>query len=97
MILAGGSGFLGQELARYFAARGRFQLDPEGRAAKHTHFVPATGAGLAAPGELEVAQVLIDAEGANDWEAVFAVSLAESRAEHRAVVRLVTVRPVGGV
>jgi hypothetical protein len=36
--------------------------------------------------------MLVDSEGRNDWEAVFAVSLAESRAENRAVVRLVEVR-----
>jgi hypothetical protein len=79
----------------YFEARGRFRLDPEGRAAKHTHFEKTLGEGLAAPGELEASQVLIDAEGANDWEAVFVISLTESRAEDRAVVRLAAVRPIG--
>ena len=79
----------------YFEARGRFRLDPEGRAAKHTHFATAPGEGLAAAGELEVAQVLVDADGQNDWEAIFVASLADSRAENRAVVRLVAVRPVG--
>lgn len=78
----------------YFEARGPFRLDPEGRAAKHTHFATAAGEGVAAPGELEVAQMLVDLEGANDWEALFVVSLAESRAEDRAVVRLAAVRPV---
>jgi hypothetical protein len=80
----------------YFEKRDRFRLDPEGRAAKHTHFAEKPGDGLAAADELEVAQVLVDAEGANDWEAVFAVSLTQSRAEDRAVVRLVAVRPIGG-
>ena len=80
---------------KYFEARGRFRLDPKGRAAKHTHFAKATGEGLAAPGELEVAQVLVDTEEANDWEAVFVVSLPESRAEDRAVVRLAAVRAIG--
>jgi hypothetical protein len=79
----------------YFEARGRFRLDPEGRAAKHTHFGNAHGEGLAGPGELEVAQVLIDVDGANDWEAIFVVSLVASRAEDRAVVRLAAVRPIG--
>ncbi|MSU23753.1 MAG: DUF3516 domain-containing protein [Opitutus sp.] len=79
----------------YLAERGRFRLDPEGRAAKHTHFALAAGEGLAAPNELEVAQVLVDPEEVNDWEAVFVVSLTESRAEDRAVVRLVAVRAVG--
>ena len=31
--------------------------------------------------------MLVDTEDANDWEAVFVVSLTESRAEDRAVVR----------
>jgi len=75
----------------YFAARGRFRLDPEGRAAKHTHWAED-----ASPGEWEVAQVLIDAEEGNDWEAVFGVSLAESRASDRAVIRLDRVGPIGG-
>ena len=47
-------------------------------------------------GEVEVAQVLVDAEGHNDWEAVFGVEMAASRAKDRAVVRLVAVRPIGG-
>ncbi len=79
----------------YFAERDRFLLDPEGRAAKHTHFAEKTGEGLAGPDEIEVAQVLIDTEDANDWEAIFVVSLTASRAEDRAVVRLVEVRPIG--
>ena len=74
----------------YFQERGRFRLDPEGRAAKHTHWGEASGGA-----ELEVGQVLVDAEGINDWEAVFTVALTESRAENRAVVRLVAVRAVG--
>jgi len=74
----------------YFDARGRCRLDPEGRAAKHTHWVE-TEAGA---GEWTVAQMLVDAEGRNDWEAVFSVLLAASRAENRAVVRLVAVRPL---
>ncbi|MBX3751560.1 MAG: DUF3516 domain-containing protein, partial [Opitutaceae bacterium] len=77
-----------RKFAACFDARGRCRLDPEGRAAKHTHWVE-TEAGA---GEWTVAQVLVDREGLNDWEAVFTVPLAESRAENRAVVRLVEVR-----
>jgi hypothetical protein len=76
--------------AAYFDTRGRFRLDPEGRAAKHTHW-PDSEAGE----EWEVAQMLVDQMGENDWEAVFAVSLSASRAENRAVVRFVAVRPLG--
>ena len=84
--------------ALYGEARGRFRLDPEGRSAKHTHFGAVVTDGVvatAAVGELEVVQVLVDAEGANDWEAVFGVAMAASRAENRAVVRLVAVRAIG--
>ncbi len=81
-------GYRGFEV--FFEARGRFRLDPEGRAAKHTHRTEDAKAG-----EWTVAQMLVDYEGLNDWEAVFTVSLAESRAENRAVVRFVAVRLVG--
>ena len=84
-----------QKFESFFEARGRFRLDPEGRAAKHTHFLEERGEKQKARGEIEVAQMLVDVEGLNDWEAVFAVLLTESRAENRAVVRLVVVRPVG--
>ncbi len=69
--------------APYFEARTRFRLDPEGRAAKHTHWLHESG-----EPEWEIAQVLIDPAGLDDWEARFFVPLAESRAQQRAVVRL---------
>lgn len=74
----------------YVEARGRFRLDPEGRSAKHTHWDETPQAGI-----WRVAQVLIDSEGGNDWEARFAVSLAQSRAENRAVVTFEAVVPIG--
>jgi superfamily II RNA helicase len=76
--------------APYFEARGRFRLDPEGRAAKHTHWTEEPGAS-----QWEVAQVLIDAEEDNDWEARFTVSLAESRVAGRAVIRFEGVGEIG--
>ncbi len=84
--------------AAYLEARGRFRLDPEGRAAKHTHFGEVRTRTVEEGGgtEWEVAQMLVDEEGNNDWEAVLVVSMTESRAQNRAVVRLVTVRAVGG-
>jgi hypothetical protein len=77
-----------KEFAAYFDARGRFRLDPDGRAAKHT-YITEEGSGW------QVAQVLADMEEQNDWEARFTVSLDESRAENRPVVRFGSVRPVG--
>jgi hypothetical protein len=76
----------------YFEMRGRFRLDPAGRNAANTHWSEDRDAG-----EWTVAQVLVDGEQANDWEVVFTVSLARSRAENRAVVAFVSVHAVGGV
>jgi hypothetical protein len=74
----------------YIEARGRFRIDPEGRSTKHTHWTENRNTG-----EWAVAQVLIDLEGRNDWEARFTVLLAPSRAENRAVVRFDETQPVG--
>jgi superfamily II RNA helicase len=84
-----------REFTAYFEACGRFRLDPEGRAAKHTHFTEQ-GAGSGGQGVVwPIAQVLIDPEEQNDWEARFTVLLAESRVENRAVLRFEAVRPIG--
>ena len=82
--------------AAYFDARTRFRLDPEGRSAKHTHWSEDNAAPTADGGkQWLVAQVLIDAEEQNDWEATFTISLAESRAQNRAVVSFSGVGPIG--
>ncbi|PTX94565.1 DEAD/DEAH box helicase [Opitutus sp. ER46] len=81
---------LEQGFKTYFEARGRFRLDPEGRAGKHTHWETD-----AAAGTWRVAQVLIDAEAQNDWEVRFTVSLARSRDENRAVVTFDGLAPIG--
>lgn len=70
--------------ARYFEARGRFRLDPEGRAAKHTHITEEFPAG-----RWRVAQVLVDLEEANDWEVTLEVDLVESRRRNAPVLRWV--------
>jgi hypothetical protein len=77
----------------YFDAHGRFRLDPEGRSTKNTHWLDGSNASHAR--EWSIAQVLVDTEEQNDWEARFIVSLAQSRAENRAVVRFDGVAPVG--
>ncbi|MBI2510445.1 MAG: DUF3516 domain-containing protein [Opitutae bacterium] len=72
----------------YFDARGRFRLDPEGRSALNTH--------LAEDGDVwRIAQVLVDPDGLNDWEACFTVSLAASRAVAAPVLRFESVGPIG--
>ena len=73
----------------YFEARGRFRLDPEGRSAKHTHADESDAA------VWPLAQMLVDPEDQNDWEATFTLSLPESRAENRPVIRFTGVRAVG--
>ncbi|HEY0863664.1 MAG TPA: DUF3516 domain-containing protein [Lacunisphaera sp.] len=85
-----------KEFTAYFEARGRFRLDPEGRAAKHTH-ISEDGGQTTEDGEKtwQIAQVLADTEEQNDWEARFEVSLTESRKENRPVFRFLATRPVG--
>jgi superfamily II RNA helicase len=72
----------------YFDARGRYRLDSEGRSALNTHLTEE-------PGAWQIAQVLVDPEGLNDWEARFTVSLVESRAAAAPVVRFLTLAPIG--
>jgi superfamily II RNA helicase len=76
--------------AAYWDARGRFRLDPEGRSTKHTHWSEDRDTAT-----WSVAQVLIDAAEQNDRETRFTVSLAESRAQNRAVIAFAGLAPVG--
>jgi len=84
-----------KEFQPYFDARGRFRLDPEGRALKHTHFIETSAARAEAGENLAVAQILADPEASNDWEARFEVLLDCSRRENRVVLQFLTVQPVG--
>jgi len=78
------------EFENYFASRGRFRLDPEGRSAKHSHFEDDKDTA-----ELMLAQILVDPDDTNDWEARFVVSMTASRAAQRPIVKFETVAPVG--
>ncbi len=74
----------------YFDTRGRLRLDPDGRSTKHTHWLeeePGRSFGLA--------QVLVDPEEANDWEARFTIDLAASRRTGRVVLKLDSVGAIG--
>ncbi len=84
-----------KEFKTHFDARGRFRLDPEGRSVKHTHFAEDGGQVTEDGKAWAIAQILVDLEEQNDWEARFVVSLAESRAQNRVVLQFVEVRPVG--
>jgi superfamily II RNA helicase len=76
----------------YFDARERFRLDPEGRSTKHTHWDADTNVNA----EWQVAQVLVDRDGLNDWEARFTVSLNDSRARNAVALSFAGIFPVGG-
>jgi hypothetical protein len=73
----------------YFEARGRFRLDPEGRAAKHLH-VDET------PEIWDLAQVLVDPDEENDWEVRLRLAPSACRAQARVVLEFDGVSPVGG-
>jgi len=77
----------------YAALRGRFRLDPAGRAAANTHWIESE----AQANHWRVAQVLIDAEEANDWEASFTVELEATRLTGRAALRFDGVGEVGAI
>jgi hypothetical protein len=79
----------------YFDARTRFRLDPEGRAAKHTHFESLDDTPLNARSVWPVAQVLTDPESLNDWEATFTIDLTASRTENRPVLAFDSVHEIG--
>lgn len=82
---------LEKAFAAHAEARDRFRLDPAGRAAEHTHFDEAEFGAA----EWRVAQVLVDPEEVNDWEARFVLDLAATRASGRVELRLETVAEVG--
>lgn len=74
-------------------ARGRFRLDPAGRATANTHWVETEpGAAL-----WRVAQVLCDTADANDWEARFTVDIEATRLTGRVALRLDGVSEVGAM
>lgn len=76
---------------RYFETRGLFRLDPEGRAAKHTHIDDSDRTAW------QVGQVLVDREENNDWELSFVVDLAASRTSNAVSLRLEGIGPVGAI
>ncbi len=85
-----------REFTAYFEARGRFRLDPEGRNARHTHISGDDNPAAAGSGKTwSIAQMLVDPDEQNDWEARFTVLLDNSRAENRPVLQFESVRPVG--
>ena len=71
----------------YFKHRGRFRLDPEGRAKIHTYFTKDGDA-------WQIDHVLVDTEGLNDWMLRVTLSLAECRTSNAVVLRWDSLGPV---
>jgi hypothetical protein len=82
-----------REFTAYFEQRHRFRLDPEGRSVKHTYFAEETTSSPV----WQVAQILVDPEALNDWEARFEISLSESRAHNQPSLKFLEVKPVGSI
>ena len=80
---------LGEAIDGYYEDHERIRLDPEARNGRHTH-VEISQDGRS----WRVCQVLIDPDGANDWQAEFRVDLAAARESGRPSLELVRVGPV---
>jgi superfamily II RNA helicase len=68
----------------YHETRGGFRFDPEARNLRHTHFVASDDSS-----RWRIQQMLVDAEGANDWVAEFDIDLNRSRQQREPVIQLV--------
>jgi superfamily II RNA helicase len=75
--------------ADYTATHAGPRLDPEGRNRRHTYVEPRADA----PRLLRVQQMLVDAEGDNDWALEVEADLEASRATGRPVLRWVGLGP----
>ena len=81
---------ISSRMTEYFLNHARLMLDPEARNSRHTYVSP-TGddANL-----WRAQQVLVDDEGANDWQATFQVSLAKAREDGRVTLELLGVESI---
>jgi hypothetical protein len=68
----------------YYAEHERITLDPEARNHKHTYITQDDESGV-----WTVAQVLVDPEGLNDWQATFIVNKALAKEEGKPTLQLV--------
>jgi hypothetical protein len=75
---------LSQKMQAYYQEHQRLTLDPEARNHRHTHITMDDTAGL-----WHIAQVLVDPDGLNDWQAIFTVDKALAREEGKPVLRLI--------
>jgi hypothetical protein len=77
-------------MTAYHQEHSRLTLDPEGRSHKHTYVTVDE-----ARGQWQVAQVLVDPEGLNDWQASFLIDKATAREQGRPVLQLLSVAAIG--
>jgi hypothetical protein len=75
-------------LDAYFAGHQRIRLDPEARAAKHTHIAGDS------PRRWACEQIVVDPEEWNDWSLKFAIDLDRCDAAGAVVLVLVDFAPV---
>jgi len=73
---------------RYYAERERIRLDPEARAAKHTHLDDEHVR------RWTIEQILVDPEENNDWSLHLVIDLDRSDAEDRPVLTLGGLEPI---
>jgi superfamily II RNA helicase len=80
---------LASALEPYYAEHTRITLDPEARNHKHTYITQDDESGV-----WTVAQILVDPEGLNDWQATFTVDKALAREEGKPTLRLAGFTPI---
>ncbi len=73
----------------YYQAHARILLDPEARNHKHTYITPDDDTGV-----WTIAQVLVDPEGLNDWQASFTVDKTLARQEGKPTLQLISLAPI---
>jgi hypothetical protein len=73
----------------YYQEHERLMLDPEARNHKHTYVTQDEDRGV-----WTIAQVLVDPEGVNDWQATFTVDKAVAREEGKPLLTLVGIAPI---
>ena len=69
----------------YYQEHERLTLDPEARNHKHTYVTQDDDAGV-----WTIAQVLVDPEGLNDWQAIFTVDKNLARDEGKPTLNLIS-------
>ena len=73
----------------YYLEHERITLDPEARNHKHTYITQDDDTGV-----WTIAQMLVDPEGLNDWQATFSVDKALAREEGKPTLHLISLASV---